>query len=235
MGAPKVSTIGGGGAKPVADGFNTFLLNQLNSGTLGGMMNGQNNPSPLSFNTQNVDMNNPQFAALTQMQNNQRQMDMATLMQNFSGPSGRGTPGAFAQASYMAQANPANVLAQGQLLNSFRDQSRADTQAQGQYDLSRMGIDQNVLGMLMGAFQQAQGIGTPQAQNAIRPSGFNQVLGGIAGLAPYALAPFTGGASLGIPGMFGQGNPLAGLFGGNKPDGAMNPSWQPQWTPQPRR
>lgn len=248
MGAPKIKTAGGGGAKPTADAFNNYLLEQINNGTLGGMMNGQNNPSPLSFNTQQGIESNPMFAALGQMQQNQRGQDLAGLNERFSGPAGRGTVGAVAQGNYLAQANPANTLAMGQLASGIRGDNRADLQAQGQYDLSRMGLDQNNMQMLMQAMMQANSLGTPQAQTFMQPSGFSQVLGGLAGLAPYALAPFTGGASLGIPGMMGAagagmiankiGGGGGGAIGGNgqnmfgfagMPGMPMMPPINPMW------
>jgi hypothetical protein len=248
MGAPKIKTAGGGGAKPTADAFNNFLLEQIQSGQLGGMMNGQNNPSPLSFNTQQGIESNPMFAALGQMQQNQRGQDLAGLNERFAGPSGRGSVGAIAQGNYLAQANPANVLAMGQLSESLRGQNRADLQAQGQYDLSRMGLDQNNLQMLMQAMGQANQLGTPQAQTYMQPSGFSQALGAVSSLAPYALAPFTGGASLGIPGMMGaaaggmMANKMGGMGGGaiggngqnmfgfgGMPGMPMMPPINPQW------
>lgn len=208
MGAPKVKTIGGGSAAPTADAFNKYLLESLNSGAFSGMMSGQNNPSPLSFNTQ-VDMSNPQFAAMNQMLQQQQTQNVAGLRERFGGASARGTPGAFAEASYLSQANPQNILAMGQLANQIRGANLADLQAQGQYDIGRMGIQQNQMEMMMRAMMQAQGLGTPQAQVAMQPSGFSQALGAIGTLAPYALAPFTGGASLGIPGMMSMSNPFA--------------------------
>jgi len=222
MGAPKVTTVGGGSAKPTADAFNTFLLEQLQGGGFQGMMSGQNNPSPLSFNTQ-IDDSNPMFAALQNQMNQQRTLDVGNLRERFSGPGARGTPGAFAESSYLAQANPANVLAMGQLASGMRSDNRADQQAQGQYDLGRMGLDQNIMQMLMGAFQQSNSLGTPQAQTIMQPGGFSQFLGGLAGLAPFALAPFTGGASLGLPGMFGGGGgakPGIGSKDGSSPNGS---------------
>jgi hypothetical protein len=222
MGAPKMRTAGGGGAKPVADSFNNFLLESLNSGGFSGMMSGQNNPSPLSFNT-SVDMNNPQFAAMNQMLQQQQTQNIAGLRERFGGPAGRGTPGAFAEGNYLAQANPQNVLAMGQLADSIRGQNRADFQAQGQYDLGRMGLEQNNMEMMMRALMQAQGLGTPQAQNYMQPSGFSQTLGAIGSLAPYALAPFTGGASLGLPGMMGKaGTGFTNPF--RRPNAPFNPS-----------
>jgi hypothetical protein len=242
MGAPKIKTAGGGGAKPTADAFNNFLLEQIQSGQLGGMMSGQNNPSPLSFNTQQGIESNPMFAALGQMQQNQRGQDLAGLNERFAGPAGRGSVGAIAQGNYLAQANPANVLAMGQLSESLRGQNRADLTAQGQYDISRMGLDQNNLQMLMQALNTSNQLGTPQAQTFMQPSGFSQALGAVSSLAPYALAPFTGGASLGIPGMMGMmggaGNPMAagkmqgggalgGQVGGFNPQMGMNPMMIP--------
>ena len=203
MGAPKISSAGGGNAKPVADQFNNYLLNQLSTGGFQGRMSGQNNPSPLSFNT-GMDINSdPQMMAMQQMLNQQQGFNVANLRERFAGPGSRGTPGGFAEASYLSQAAPQNILAMGQLASGIRGDNRADLAAQGQYDLTRMGLDQNVMQMLMGAMQQSNALGTPQAQNFARPSDFSQIMGGVAGLAPFALAPFTGGASLGLAGMMG--------------------------------
>jgi hypothetical protein len=212
--SPKMKTAGGGGARPVADAFNQYLLSQLNqAGGSGfqGMMSGQNNPSPLSFNTQ-VDMNDPQFAAMNQMLMQQQQQGLAGLNERFTGPNSRGTPGAFANASFLAQSGPQNILAMGNLADQIRNQNRADLGMQWQDQIARMQMDQNRMNMMMNAFQQSNTLGTPQAQTYMQPGGGSQILQGLAGIAPFALAPFTGGASLGL-GMFGGGGRGGNVIG----------------------
>lgn len=198
-----MKTVGGGSAKPVADSFNRFLLDQLQTGNLSQMFSGQNQPERLDFNT-SADMNNPQFAAMQNFLQQQQTQNLSGLRERFQGPQSRGTPGAFAESSYLSQAAPQNVLAMGQLADSIRGQNRADLSMQGQYDLGRMGIDQNTMQMLMQGMMQSNQLGTPQAQMVQKPSDFSQILGAASSIAPFALAPFTGGASLGLAGMFGQ-------------------------------
>lgn len=231
---PRIKTAGGGSARPVGDAFQNFLLNNLNSGQFQQMMTGANNPAnqfaPLSWNTQNfqtsADMNDPQFAALAQMQARNMQQDVGGLRERFSmgGGLSRGTPAAVAEGNYRAAAQPQNILAMGELANQMRGQQRADL-ALGQQDaIQRMqlanqqaGMNQDMVRALMDAYRQSTSIGIPQAQNFMQPSGFSQAMGALSGIAPFALAPFTGGASLGLGGLAGGGgftNPFAGLFGG---------------------
>lgn len=63
----------------------------------------------------------------------------------------------------------------------------------------------NVLNQIFGGLNGANQLGTPQAQTVRTPSIFSQVAGGLGAIAPYALAPFTGGASLGLGSMGGFG------------------------------
>ena len=97
----------------------------------------------------------------------------------------------------------------GQLADQIRGANRADLGMQAQDMMARMGLaqqgQQNMYQMLFNSMNQANQLGTPQAQTVQTPSAFGQAMGAISGLAPYALAPFTGGASLGLGGMFGRG------------------------------
>lgn len=216
-------TLGGGKAKGTADAFNQFLLGQLQNGTLSGMFgqNGQQGPGqtgsfdPLTYNQQNFDTNvdptNPLFAALGQQLNRNTQMGVSDLRTRYGmGGAPRGSNAAVAEGNFLAGANPQNMLAMNALADQMRNQQRMDL-GMGQMDnMQRMGMaqqgqqfgqgmDMQKLQMMMQAMMQANQIGTPQSQTVMTPSPFSQVMGGIAGLAPWAMAPFTGGASLGLP------------------------------------
>lgn len=242
-------TVGGGKARGAADAFNTFLLNQLQNGTLGQAFNGQqsgaNNGSqafnPLTYQQQNFDtsgqasMNNPLFGAMGDMLQRNTQQGVTDLRGRFGmGGAPRGSNAAIAEGNFLAQSNPQNMLAMNQLGNSMRDQSRMDLGMGSQDMLARMGmamqqnqfgqsIDMQKLGMLFGGLQQANQLGTPGAQTVQTPSPFSQGMGALAGIAPFALAPATGGASLGLGGMFGGG-------GGGQAS-PMQMSRPAQWTP----
>lgn len=217
MGAPGTTTIGGGKAKLTGDAFNQYLLGGLNSGQFGmdaQAMMGQGF-SPLTYGQQNfntsVDMSNPQFAAMNTMLSRQTAQGVNDIRSRFGAAGGapRGSAAAFAEGNYLAGANPANILAMGELANSIRGQDRADLALGSQDMLGRLGMASgersNMMNMLFQSLNNAMSIGTPQAQSVQKPSGFGQALGAISTLAPFALAPFTGGASLGLGGIFGAG------------------------------
>lgn len=258
--SPKIKTAGGGQAKGTADAFNNFLLTQLQSGNLANVFNqtlsGDNNPAqgfnPLTYQVPNfqntVDANDPLFAARQAQLDRDTQMGLANMRTRF-GAMGRGSNAAMAESAFLSQANPANMLAMNDLANSMREQNRADTGLQAQDVLARMGMAMQGnqagmanrmqgLNMLFGGLQQANQLGTPQAQMFMQPSGFSQAMGAVAGLAPFAMAPFTGGASLGMAGTMPDLNFWRGITGQGwtnpaaSPNTQMNPNWNPNWTPQ---
>lgn len=122
------------------------------------------------------------------------------------------------------QQNNMNSFNQNSALNQFMQQmfgqqssNALQNQSLGnQFGLgaSGQGMQGNMaaLSQLFGGFNQANQIGTPQAQTVQTPSAFSQFMSGVGQIAPYALAPFTGGASL--AGMFGGVNPFGGSGGG---------------------
>lgn len=210
MGMGRIKTIGGGKAKPVADSFNKFLLESLQNGDFAsqlGVFTGDNNP--LTAPTP-VDMNDPQFAAAQSLfdQNNAR--NLVDLRSRFGAAGGapRGSAAALAEALYRSDASSRNVLDINNIANTIREQNRADrviTSGELQFQKNQQ---MQALAQMFAAFQQANQLGTPQAQQVQQPSAFGQVLGAISGLAPYIAAPFTGGATLGIPAMGGYKPPV---------------------------
>lgn len=226
MGAPQTRTVGGGSATPTADAFNQFLLQQLNSGQLGqqisGMLSGANNPAqpfnPLTYQVPNyntqVDMSNPQFAAMQQMLNQQQTQNVANLRERFTAGGGgaRGSGAAMAEAGYLAQANPQNVLAMGQLADVIRAGQQRDLALQQQDIANRMGLafgqqqlgaeqQMNLINQLFGGLGRAQAIGTPQAQTVQTPGAGSQALGFLGQIAPYIAMMIPGGQVLGAAGL----------------------------------
>lgn len=218
MGAPKTRTVGGGGATPTADAFNKFLLDQLNSGQLGqqisGMLSGANNPAqafnPLTYQVPQMDMNNPQFAALQQMLGQQQTQNVANLRERYTqgGGGSRGSGAALAEAGYLAQAAPQNVLAMGQLAESLMAPQRQDVLSRMQLALGQqqLGSQQqmNLINQLFGGLGAAQQLGTPQAQTVQVPSAGSQVLGALGQIAPYIAMMIPGGQAAGIAGIAGN-------------------------------
>lgn len=243
MGAPQTRTVGGGSATPTADAFNQFLLQQLNSGQLGqqigGMLSGANNPAqafnPLTYQVPNyntqVDMNNPQFAAMQQMLNQQQTQNVANLRERFTAGGGgaRGSGASMAEAGYLAQAAPQNTLAMGQLADMIRMGQQRDLQLQQQDIANRMGVafgqqqlgaqqQMNMINQLFGGLGRAQGLGTPQAQTVQTPSQSSQILGFLGQIAPYA--------AMMIPGL--QGPAAAALAMNTAGSMIQNPGFQSQ-------
>ncbi len=210
----KIKTVGGGGAKPVADNFNQFLVEMLNSSgfkeNISGMFSGGNNPvSPMPA----VDMNDPQFAAAGQLFDRQQAQNINDLRSRFgaSGGAPRGSAAQFAESQYRAQSDPTRVMAMNDISNSIREQNRADrviTSSEKQFEDQKQ---MQVLSQIFASLMDANRLGTPQAETVEQPSAFSQIFGAVSGLAPYALAPFTGGASLGLAGL--------GMGGGGRSGG----------------
>jgi hypothetical protein len=177
----------------------------------------------------NVDMNSPEFAALRTMQGRQRDADLATLSAKYSamGAGGRGTGAAYATGNYLAEANPRNILAQGQLARDIQgldlqnfganaqnrqallglgqnqnqlDQGWAQMQAQTGLGLNAQNMQsiQNILAQLFGAFNQSNALGTPSRQMIQTPNAWQQFTGGLGDIAGIA------GSIAGLPGMRGK-------------------------------
>lgn len=158
----------------------------------------------------NVDLNSPEFNALRTMQNRQSQADLANLSAKFSsmGAGGRGTGAAYAQGNYLAEANPRNILAQGDLMRQIQGMDLSNYQANNQNRQALLGLGQNqnqldqawagmqaqtglglnnqsmqgiqqMLAQLFGGMQQSNGLGTAQRQTIQVPNGYQQTIGGI--------------------------------------------------------
>jgi hypothetical protein len=110
--------MGGGGGV----GQQSTLADAFGAGGTGGLLN--------------YDTNSPEFAALRQMQNQQSSQDVANLRARFTagGGSSLGTGASLAEGQYLAQANPQNTLALGQLGRQMQEM-----------DMANRGLNANVL------------------------------------------------------------------------------------------
>jgi hypothetical protein len=216
MGA-KTKTVGGGRAKPVADNFNNFLLEGLQSGQFKGMMDGlfSGGDNPLT-NISPIDLNDPQFGAAQNLFDRSNKSNIADLRSRFGAAGGapRGSAAMTAEAGYRNEATSRNVLDMANIGNSIREQNRADRAITSQEKQFGQNQQMQILAQIFNSLNQSNQIGTARAETVQQPSDFSQVMGAVSGLAPYIAAPFTGGASLGIPGLGG------GAKGGAAP--AMN-------------
>ncbi len=201
MGASKTRTVGGGKARPVADRFNKMLLEGLDNGmfedSIYNLFSGADNPLTTPAP---VDMNDPQFAAAGRLFDQERTRSVADLRSRYGAEGGapRGSAAMTAEALYASDADARKVLGMNDIANTIREQNRADRAITSQELMFQGNRELSVLANLFDSYRQANSLGTAQAQIVQQPSDFSQALGAVAGLAPFALAPFTGGASLGL-------------------------------------
>lgn len=186
MGA-KPTTIGGGKSVGVANDFATQLQQWL-SGGFGSVPGAQQTAGD------NLGRSDPQgqvsnlsqaFAALLNggggMANSVQQVADIRRKENVNdirsryalGGTGYGTPAASGEARFLAEFDPAVAGQVGQI------QMDGITKA---------------LSMLLPLYQQQAGLGTPQAQTVMKPSGFSQALSTIGQIGSIA-APFIPGAA----------------------------------------
>lgn len=187
-------TVGGGAAAPVASDFGSFLQSLLQPAgmqTTGGTALARSNPvgqtgDLASAFHQLLSGGAGVAGGINDILQQQKTTDIANLRERYSmGGTGYGTPAATAESRYLGTFTPQAAVQVGQAQNE---------------NIAR------ALGLIMPAFQQAFGLGTPQAQT-IQQKGFGgQLLSGITGLAGAA-APFFGAG--GIFGAGGNGIPAA--------------------------
>jgi hypothetical protein len=206
MGA-KPETIGGGSARGVSDQFSGLLSQALNGGfntqqygQSTGMDNfGRANPMKSTMNI--GDALGALISGGGTMANNYgalsaqaREKEMGDLQSQFSlGGTGFGTPSAVGQARFAAQFDPQTAMNQSQL------QTEGITKA---------------LSFLFPSLQQAYGLGTPQAETVMKPSGFTNFMSGLNQVAGVAsqFVPFAGGNKSGAGSNAGT-SPQGGQLG----------------------
>lgn len=157
-------TVGGGPARGLAKDFTGFLQDFITTGSFGGGTAGQQAgvANPMSdaanvFGLLNSIINNPQADQAVQDQiskTQDRNVNQIRARFGTSGGSAFGSPAAFAENQYRAEATPQVAMAMDQMA-------------------------QNRLASLMPFFTQAMGIsgmGIPQTQTTMQPNGWMQGL-----------------------------------------------------------
>lgn len=173
----------------------------MNSGYFDAVRGGNpnaGNPADYSYTPHqllNVDMNSPEFAALRDIQGRQTQSDLANLSAKFSsmGAGGRGTGAAYAAGNYLAEANPRNILAQGQLARDIQGLDLQNFGANAQNRQALLGLNQGQSGLDQGWAQlQAQtGLGlNAQSAQAIQQA-LSQLFAGFGQANQLGTAPRT--------------------------------------------
>lgn len=160
---PKVNTVGGGPATGLANDWVGFLDKGLNTGTFGAGRGA--GPGAIDSTTGIAGVLNEWLSggggkfgdALQSIIGRKQNLDIANLHQRY-GAAGVGSPGAFAESSYRAQAAPEAAL------------------AIGNFQLKAL---EPILQMI----QQLSGKGIPQAETLIQPGFAQQALGALPGLA----------------------------------------------------
>lgn len=160
---PKVNTVGGGPATGLANDWVGFLDKGLNTGTFGAGRGA--GPGAIDSTTGIAGILNEVLSggagkfgdALQSIIGRRQNLDIANLHQRY-GATSVGTPGAFAESSYRAQAAPESAL------------------AIGNFQLKAL---EPILAMIQGLSMK----GLPQAETLIQPGFAQQALGALPGLA----------------------------------------------------
>ena len=173
------SMFGGGGPVFGSAASVNFDPNQI--ARIGNVIN------PADTKMLNVDYaNNPEMQALTDLQNRNKAMDVANLRARFGQTgTGLGSGAAFAEGQYLAQANPQNTLALGEL---GRQMQALDMQNRGQNMnayLNQKGLDVNqrstdVNAALQAAVTNANNATNASMQNASMANSYGMNLAGLA-------------------------------------------------------
>lgn len=129
-------------------------------------------------------MNDPQFAALAQMQNQRTQLDAANLRARYTagGGSSLGTGASMAESQYLAQANPANTMGMYQIGQQMQNMDMQNRGLNAQTMLGQRGQNIDMRNQDMNSMLSAATSTAGNQTNANIASAQNMTQGNIAGM-----------------------------------------------------